>query len=113
MGWRYTATWATETTLPKTVQVGVPFNVTWEYKCVEEQGTGLDGKYMSCGVEAAAVTFDDSWSDNVQKLDDGRYVVTEKSAVTLTRVVSAGMGNTKRGTETRTQEAAACYLQLG
>lgn len=101
MGWRYTATWATESTLPETVQVGVPFNVTWEYKCVEEQGTGLDGKYMSCGAEAA-VTFDDTWTGNVQELDDGRYVVTEKSAVTLTRVVSTGMGNTKRGTETRT-----------
>ena len=102
MGWRYTATWATETALPKTVQLGVPFEVKWVYKCAEEQTTATDGKLMSCGVEAAAVTFDDSWSDNVQKLDDGRYVVTEKSAVTLTRVVSAGMGNTKRGTETRT-----------
>lgn len=102
MGWRYTATWATETALPKTVQVGVPFEVKWVYKCAEEQTTATDGKLMSCGVEAAAVTFDDSWSDNVQKLDDGRYVVTKKSAVTLTRVVSAGMGNAERGTETRT-----------
>ena len=65
MGWRYTATWATKTTLPESVQVGVPFDMTWEYMCAEEQGTGLDGKYMSCGVEAASVTFDDSWNTEV------------------------------------------------
>lgn len=108
MGWRYTATWATESTLPETVQVGVPFNVTWEYKCVEEQGTGLDGKYMSCGVEAAAVTFNDTWNAEVQTLEDGRYLLPQRPAgnLVLTRTVNAGMGGVKRGTETRTASAA-------
>jgi len=98
--WSYTATWATKTTLPGTIQVGVPFEPTDVFECAEVQRYEEDRPFMSCGVSTANVSFEDTFSGaTVQKQADGKYIATAKSADTLTlnRVVKTN--GTSRGTE--------------
>lgn len=96
----YNATWATQSSIDGNVQVGVPFEIKWQYMCQEMQ-TSIGVTGIDCG--GGTPTFADNFGGaDVETLDDGRYVLKTKPTgdLTITRTVSGN--STKYGTETLT-----------